>query len=205
LKQIENHRKEREEVELLRLENQRFLELEELENQRKEKEELELLRLENQRLHELKQLEEEHNRLEKSSRESEELRLLKEENKRLKRIAKKNKNKKATPKPCPRQKSDITLYSATVPRGIRPGQTFKVTVKGSECIAKCPPNARGGQVINISIRIIEQKSTTTMYTVKVPSGVRPGMTFKIQAKGRIYVVKCPKGVRRGQSILVPLR
>ena len=200
------------ELELLRSENQRLHELERSENQRKGKEELELLRLENQRLHELEQLKEERDRLEKARKESEDLRLLKEENEKLKRIAKKNRNKKtaassasSAPKPAPKSSSDTQLFAATVPKHIRPGQTFKVNVKGTDYVVTCPRNAKGGQVIHVPIKIISQRTGPTLYTAKVPMGVRPGMTFKIQAKGKIYNVTCPRGAHGGQTIRVPLR
>jgi septum formation inhibitor MinC len=175
----------------------------------RQSEELELIRLrfENQRLNEIEQLKQERDRLEKSQKESNELRLLKEENEKLKRIAKKNAKKaKAAPKPsaCPKPQSDTQLFAATVPIHIRPGQKFKVHVKGQQYVVVCPRNARGGQIIHVPIKIIPQQQPM-LYTVKIPMGIRPGQIFKINAKGRIYNVKCPIGARGGKTIRVPIQ
>jgi septum formation inhibitor MinC len=178
----------------------------------RQSEELELIRLrfENQRLNEIEQLKQERDRLEKSQKESNELRLLKEENEKLKRIAKKNAKKAkasaAAPKPsaCPKPQSDTQLFAATVPIHIRPGQKFKVHVKGQQYVVVCPRNARGGQIIHVPIKIIPQQQPM-LYTVKIPMGIRPGQIFKINAKGRIYNVKCPIGARGGKTIRVPIQ
>jgi septum formation inhibitor MinC len=139
----------------------------------RQSEELELIRLrfENQRLNEIEQLKQERDRLEKSQKESNELRLLKEENEKLKRIAKKNakkakaalaascqKPKPSCPKPKPSfpkpQSSDTQLFAVKVPRHIRPGQTFKVHIKGQEYVVVCPRNARGGQEFVQEMRVL---------------------------------------------------
>merc|ERR1712194_856832 len=138
----------------------------------------------------------------------EEMRLLREENERLKRLAKHNKTKMKALAPAPsssKPKSNIPLFAATVPKGIRPGQTFKVSVKGTEYVVICPANARSGQTIHVPIKMNVSRTTTTMYAVKVPSGVRVGKTFNVKAKGKTYTVTCPKNARPGQTIHVPLR
>jgi hypothetical protein len=135
---------------------QQFPQSEELESIR--------LRLENQRLNEIQQLKEERDRLEKSQKEANELRLLKEENEKLKRIAKKNakKAKAASAASCPKpkpsfpkpQSSDTQLFAVKVPRHIRPGQTFKLHIKGQEYVVVCPRNARGGQEFVQEMRVL---------------------------------------------------
>merc|ERR1712194_604478 len=103
-------------------------------------------KLENQRMQEFALLKAERDSLEKAKKEAEEIGLLREENKRLKRLAKNNKTKMKTVAPAPsssKPKSNTpTLFAATVPKGIRPGQTFKVSVKGTEYVVICPANEK---------------------------------------------------------------
>merc|ERR1712161_88633 len=171
----------------------------------------ERLKLENQRMQEFALLKAERDSLEKAKKEAEEIGLLREENKRLKRLAKNNKTKKKAVAPAQapsssKPKSNApTLFAATVPKGIRPGQTFKVSVKGTEYVVTCPANAKSGTTIHVPIKMSVSRTTATMYAVKVPSGVRAGKTFNVKAKGKTYKVTCPKSAKPGTTIRVPLR
>merc|ERR1712241_82467 len=114
-------------------------------------EQIEMLRLENQRLHELERLRLEHDLLEKLSKESEELCHLRKENERLKKLSAKNNKAKKGLGPSKYQ-SDTKLYAVKIPKGIRPGETFKVRVNETQYSVTCPPNTRCGQIIHVPIK-----------------------------------------------------
>ena len=110
--------------------------------------------------------------------------------------------------PVTAPKSDGTkLFAATIPKGVRPGQAFKISVQGQQFSVTCPRNTRPGQTIHVPIKLVPQNNKTqpTMYAVKVPKGTRPGKKFKVSVQGKSYTVKCPSGVRPGQTIHVPIR
>jgi len=97
--------------------------------------------------------------------------MLRLENQRLnefaQHLAKDNKTKKKVVAPAPassKPKSNTpTLFAATVPKGIRPGQTFQVSVKGTEYGVTCPANARSRQTIHVPIKLNVSRTTRTKY------------------------------------------
>eukprot|EP00957_Ditylum_brightwellii_P035726 2708541-Ditylum_brightwellii.AAC.1 len=99
----------------------------------------------------------------------------------------------------------------TVPANVGPGQNFPVTIEGQRMMVTCPPNAHAGMSVRIvppppsspppgvqtstSVdRPPEQltrpsmqhrpRSTTQMFEVIVPPGVRPNQPFSLIAAGQ---------------------
>merc|ERR1711959_241434 len=188
------------------------------------------LKEENELMHQLELAKEEARRLKELKAENErleEMRLLKAENKRLKEIeaakreaaaaaaaassqesskTSERKTKKKSSKKSKKSKTiegdGCTLYAATIPKGVRPGQTFKVAINGKEYTVTCPRNTRAGQTIHIPIKTEQTKRT--LYAVTVPKGVGPNQTFKVKVNGKKHVVECPPNARAGQTVHVPL-
>jgi len=96
-----------------------------------------------------------------------------------------------------------TLFAVTVPKGVRPNQTFNAQVNGQKYLVTCPPNAKPGQTIRVPIKLRNQKQST-LYAVTVPHGVRPNQRFEFIVNGRTLIATCPPNVKGGQSIYVPV-
>ena len=47
--------------------------------------------------------------------------------------------------------SSSQMYVVTIPQGIGPGQNFAVMLNGQRHIFQCPPNARAGSRVHLSI------------------------------------------------------
>uniref|UniRef100_A0A6U3VGG6 HECT-type E3 ubiquitin transferase n=1 Tax=Ditylum brightwellii TaxID=49249 RepID=A0A6U3VGG6_9STRA len=128
--------------------------------------------------------------------------------------------------------SQPNAYMVTVPANVGPGQNFPVTIEGQRMMVTCPPNAHAGMSVRIvppppsspppgvqtstSVdRPPEQltrpsmqhrpRSTTQMFEVIVPPGVRPNQPFSLIAAGQRVLVTCPPNAFPGQKIRFQLQ
>ncbi len=114
-------------------------------------------------------------------------------------------------------------YMVTIPKNVRGGQQFPVTIQGQQLMVDCPINTRPG----MSVRVVpppttssnvtspptldapmgggvkpkpKEKDKTQLFEVKVPAGVQPGAPFALLAGGVRVLVTCPANAGPGQRI-----
>jgi len=121
---------------------------------------------------------------------------------------------------------ELTSYVVTVPRGVRSGQQFYVTVNGEQLEVTCPAGAREGERIRINVPVptfppiqmlhapsrrvsdlstslrSSQGSVESQYRVTVPTGVSGGQRFAVTINGEQIMVTCPPTAFAGEQILV---
>lgn len=93
-------------------------------------------------------------------------------------------------------------YMVTIPKHVKPGDTFKVNVSGVGFVdVKCPSNARAGMNVRIQVPTpTNTQSQMQMFEVTVPQGVRPNKPFALMAAGQRVLVTCPPDAVPGQKI-----
>jgi len=103
------------------------------------------------------------------------------------------------------------VVSVTIPDNVEPGEEFQIDVNSRTVRVRCPPNSRPGDSIQIkvpaNIESPPQSEDTTsksdfteIFEVEVPSGVQPGQSFALFAKGVRVLVTCPKDGYPGARI-----
>mmetsp|Transcript_16230 Transcript_16230/g.18702 ORF Transcript_16230/g.18702 Transcript_16230/m.18702 type:complete len:786 (+) Transcript_16230:169-2526(+) len=129
----------------------------------------------------------------------------------------------SAPRPPSSDGGSQTAYMVTIPRGVRGGQQFPVTINGQQLMVTCPANATAG----MNVRIVPPKpgpdigrgtdvtrrpperqntmrqrpdSTTQMFEVVVPPGINAGQPFALMAGGQRVLVTCPPNAISGQKI-----
>lgn len=93
-------------------------------------------------------------------------------------------------------------FYVTIPRGIKPGDHFRVMVSGQEMMVRCPDNVRPGD--RIIVTPPSRRVTDQQYIVTVPPNVRPGQQFKVQINNKDVLVTCPPNVHPNQRITFSL-
>lgn len=107
----------------------------------------------------------------------------------------------------------------TIPRGVRGGQQFPVTIDGQQLMVTCPANATAG----MNVRIVPPQpegatgldrpapdrrqsmrrpadNSSQMFEVVVPPGINAGQPFALMAGGQRVLVTCPSNAVSGQKI-----
>ena len=78
-------------------------------------------------------------------------------------------------------------FYVTIPRGVRPGQHFRVLVNGEQLMVRCPDGMRPGDRLIVT----SPRERPQQYVVQVPNGVRPGQQFPVQIQNQQIMVTCP--------------
>ena len=120
---------------------------------------------------------------------------------------------------------ESSAYKVKIPQGIRPGQTFPVTIHGQQLTVTCPPMGRPDLFVRVNLppkgdnnmsgnmgRPSSSSSSsdisdvssipkdTQRFEVSVPKGVKPGQSFALFAGGARVLVTCPRNATNGQKI-----
>lgn len=96
----------------------------------------------------------------------------------------------------PGQPANGQRFYVTIPRGVQPGQHFRVLVNGEQMMVRCPDGMRPGDRLIVT----SPRERPQQYVVQVPQGIRPGQQFPVMIQNQQIMVTCPQGVRPGERV-----